>query len=226
MRRSVATHVRTASIVSLVLASGAGAADLVLLPVPAGKPVYLTDVSDDGSVVVGNASEQYFTWTRDAGVVYIGGIAPGFQGAGGTGRISADGALVAGGSFNAASRLEASRFSVAASAWTAGPGLGGACDITSTSAYGMSADGNVIVGGGYASGCGAFRAFRWDAATGSMVALQSWFGWSGRANSVSGDGATVVGWQAGDTGARRPCFWRSNGTSWAQTRLSDRKSVV
>ena len=211
---------RVATIVSLVLATGAGAAELVLLPVPAGKPVYLTDVSDDGSVVVGNASEQYFTWTREAGVTYIGGIAPGFQGAGGTGRVSANGTLVAGGALNASSKAEASRYSVAQAAWTAGPGIGGSCDITSTSAYGMSSDGNVIVGGGYASACGAFRAFRWDAATGTIATMQSWFGWSGRANSVSGDGATVVGWQVDGTGVRRPCFWRSNGTSWVQTRLA------
>jgi uncharacterized membrane protein len=220
MPRKDPNPVRIATIVSLVLATGAGAAELVLIPVPAGKPVFLTDVSDDGSVVVGNASEQYFTWTREAGVVYIGGIAPGFQGAGGTGRVSANGALVAGGSLNAASKAEASRFSVAQSAWTTGPGLGGTCDITSTSAYGMSADGNVIVGGGYATACGSFRAFRWDTTTGSMVAMQSWFGWSGRANSVSGDGSTVVGWQSDEPGARRPCFWRLSGTSWVQTRLS------
>jgi uncharacterized membrane protein len=220
MPESHAHAVRVATIVSLVLTTGAGAAELVLLPVPAGKSVFLTDVSEDGSVVVGNASEQYFTWTREAGVVYIGGIAPGFQGAGGTGRVSANGTLVAGGALNASSKAEASRYSVAQAAWTAGPGIGGSCDITSTSAYGMSADGNVIVGGGYATACGAFRAFRWDAATGTIATMQSWFGWSGRANSVSGDGATVVGWQVDGTGVRRPCFWRSNGTSWVQTRPS------
>ena len=31
-------------------------------------------------------------------------------------------------------------------------------------------------------------------------------------------GATVVGWQADNTGQWRPCFWRYNGTSWGQTR--------
>jgi len=220
MARVVPPAMRIATCVSLLLASGAGAAELVLLPVPAGKPVFLTDVSDDGRVVVGNASTEYFFWTRDAGVVYIGGIAPGSQGAGGTGRISANGALIAGGALNDDGKAEASRYSIADTMWTSGPGLGGSCDITSTSAYGMSADGAVVVGGGYAASCGTFRAFRWDAASGSMATMQSWFGWSGRANAVSGDGATVVGWQADNTGVRRPCFWRSSGTSWVQTRLS------
>ncbi|MFM8641114.1 MAG: hypothetical protein ACKOEL_10835, partial [Planctomycetota bacterium] len=46
-----------------VLATGADAGSLTLIPVPGGQSVYLTDVSDDGRVVVGNTGTEYFFWT-------------------------------------------------------------------------------------------------------------------------------------------------------------------
>ena len=194
------------------------AGSLTTIPVPPGKPVYLSDVSDDGRTVIGSGSASYFYWTRESGVVYIGGIAPGYQGAGGVGRVSADGTRFAGGSLNVNDKAEASTFALADGFWVASSGIGGSCDITSTSAYGMSANGQVVVGGGYATNCGSFRAFRWDAGSGAIVALPSWFGWSCRANAVSADGATVVGRQADKSGQWRPCLWKFNGTSWVQTR--------
>lgn len=209
---------RMMAILVVGAAASADAGSLTLLPVPAGASVFLTDVSNDGRVVVGATGLQYFYWTRELGVVYIGGIAPGYQGAGGVGRISADGTRVAGGDLNPAGKIDAATYAIDAGGWTTGPGLGGACDINSTSAYGMSADGRFVVGGGYVTSCGAFRAFRWDTATGAVASMQSWFGWSCRANGVSADGSTVFGWQADNTGAWRPCFWRLSGTSWVQTR--------
>ncbi|MBM4099446.1 MAG: hypothetical protein FJ260_05790 [Planctomycetes bacterium] len=200
------------------LATGTDAGSLTLIPVPGGQSVYLTDVSDDGRVVVGNTGTEYFFWTSEFGVVFVGGIAPGSQGAGGTGRVSADGTLLAGGNIGPAGKADASIFSIVGGGWTNGPNLGSFCDISSTSAWGMSADGNVVVGLGYPSLCTA-RGFRWDRSTGTIAAMQSWFGWSCRASNVSGDGNTVVGWQADNTGQWRPCFWRQSGTSWVQTRL-------
>jgi uncharacterized membrane protein len=212
---------RTATLPLIAFALSAApslAGSLTTIPVPPGKPVYLSDVSDDGRTVIGSGSTSYFYWTRESGVVYIGGIAPGYQGAGGVGRVSADGTRFAGGSLNVNDKAEASTFALADGFWVASSGIGGSCDITSTSAYGMSANGQVVVGGGYATNCGSFRAFRWDAGSGAIVALPSWFGWSCRANAVSADGSTVVGWQADNSGQWRPCLWKFNGTSWVQTR--------
>lgn len=209
---------RVVTILAIAAAAHADAGSLTLLPVPPGASVFLTDVSNDGRIVVGATGTQYFYWTRELGVVYIGGIAPGYQGAGGVGRVSADGTRIAGGELNLAGKADAATYAIDSGAWMTGPGLGASCDITSTSAYGMSSNGQVVVGGGYLTNCGAFRAFRWDTAAGTIAPMQSWFGWSCRANGVSGDGATVFGWQADGNGAWRPCFWRLSGTSWVQSR--------
>ena len=72
------------------------------------------------------------------------------------------------------------------------------CDTSLTGAYGATDDGSVVVGLGW-DGCNYARGFRWSAANG-MVDLGSANGRSTRANAISNDGRTIVGWTTAATG--------------------------
>jgi probable HAF family extracellular repeat protein len=80
------------------------------------------------------------------------------------------------------------------------------CDLLLSSAYGVSADGRVVVGLGW-DGCRYAHAFRWEESTGMMDLGGSANATSSRANSVSGDGQVVVGWQEAPTGFRLAAKW-------------------
>ncbi|MCP4664616.1 MAG: hypothetical protein GY856_55240 [bacterium] len=101
-----------------------------------------------------------------------------------------------------------------AAVWTSGtswqsldamPG-GAPCGSDLSSAWAVSGDGSVIVGLAWL-GCSAAHAFRWDAVNG-MVDLGSLDGGNSRANGVSADGTTVVGWDEDpSTGSWRGARW-------------------
>jgi uncharacterized membrane protein len=84
--------------------------------------------------------------------------------------------------------------------------LGSVSNSSQSAPYGVSGDGSVVVGLGWicpmAFSCG--RAFRWGATTG-MVMLETIGGDGSRANGVSGDGHTIVGWQ--QIATRVPAVW-------------------
>jgi probable HAF family extracellular repeat protein len=82
------------------------------------------------------------------------------------------------------------------------------CDRLLSSAFGTSADGNVIVGLAW-DGCRIARAFRWEESTG-MVDLGTSNARSTRANAVSGDGRVVIGWQESEVGVRQGAKWINN----------------
>lgn len=90
--------------------------------------------------------------------------------------------------------------------WTEGAGIVGlgelpGGDITSE-AYGVSVNGTAVVGYGRSDQVDTFEAFRWTQ-TGGMVGLGHLSGGSfdySRANAVSADGDTVVGWSGSDFG--------------------------
>ncbi len=89
-------------------------------------------------------------------------------------------------------------------AWTSLPGLGSSSGGTTGTAYDISADGQTIVGLMWISP-GEAHAFRWTAA-GGTVDLAPGVGFSSRANAVSNDGSTVVGWRS--SGNRRATRWQ------------------
>jgi probable HAF family extracellular repeat protein len=158
-------------------------------------------VSDDGAVVVGNATPstldgEAFRWTSDAGMVGLGVLAGGtsFSTAN---RASADGAVVVGRSSSAAG-LEAFR-------WTSATGMVSLGDLSggqvSSEALGVSADGDVIVGIG--TGDVVREAFVWEESQGMrrlfevLVAngVTNLDGWTlSAAWDVSADGRWVVGY--------------------------------
>jgi len=153
-------------------------------------------VSSDGSVIVGrsvsnNASPggyyEAFRWTQSGGMVGLGDLPGGLFSSAATG-VSADGSVVIGGGINAANQAEAFR-------WTESGGMTGLGNLSGgigSMAYGISANGNFIVG--VSGGSNFNEAFRWTQATGMVgigflnndIKLSEAF-------DVSADGNVIVG---------------------------------
>ena len=140
-----------------------------------------------------------FYWMPNTGKVALGGTS--------AAAISRDGQTIVGNALDAQGRENAA-------IWIGGQNwqlLGSfskqavPCDRDYSSAYGTSADATVIVGLAW-DGCRLARAFRWEASTG-VVSLGSLTGRSTRANNISGDSHTIVGWEEHATGFRMGAKW-------------------
>jgi len=161
------------------------------------SPGIANGVSGDGTVVVGQNNSGGFSWTSGGGLQVLGSVA--------ANAASLDGSVI-GGLVNNGGSEEAARLS--GGIWTPLGGLGPTgCDAFVSSTYGISADGSIVVGLGW-DGCSA-GAFRWTESDG-MVALPQDGPNSARANSISGDGMFVGGWDEGAGGQRRAALWDSN----------------
>jgi probable HAF family extracellular repeat protein len=168
-------------------------------------------VSADGSVVVGNSGDQAFRWTQGTGMVglgYLPGV-NGFLGFSTANGVSADGSVVVGYSnggngFNG-NLIEAFR-------WTQAGGMVGLGVLSggiASYANGVSADGSVVVGYSATDPFTGAEAFIWNSTQG-MRSLQQVLtndygldltGWSlNRANAISADGLTVVGFGTNPNG--------------------------
>jgi probable HAF family extracellular repeat protein len=184
------------------------------LGTPGGRVSYAYGVSADGAVVVGTAIVDYyddwgfynypraFRWTVDGGMQDLGDLGGGESEAYG---VSADGAVVVGGAFNAAGRWRAFR-------WTASGGMQdlGTLGVGWSEAYGVSADGAVVVGWAQ-NAAWQERAFRWTA-SGGMQDLGTLPGYDkSYASGVSADGAVVVGWAYNAAGRSRAFRWTVDG---------------
>jgi len=149
---------------------------------------YASDISADGSVVVGysvpysrwpvlSGRARAFRWTEESGMVGLGALNGGlFSYALG---VSADGAVVVGDAADGAADNYGRAFR-----WTEGSGmvsLGVLNGGTLSAALGVSADGAVVVGYSGVDAAGKlWRAFRWTTETG-MQSVEDWL----RANGVS-----------------------------------------
>jgi uncharacterized membrane protein len=143
-------------------------------------------VSADGSVIVGRGAREVctrigcrnsfpaFRWTQTSGLMVIG--------IGAAMDISSDGTVVVGGSSQAA------RWTEEGGGVSLGDLPGGALN---SFAWGVSADGSVIVGQGNSSA--GPEAFRWTESSGMIgLGIPTGFDFS-RAHDVSADGSVVVG---------------------------------
>jgi probable HAF family extracellular repeat protein len=121
--------------------------------------------------------------------------------------VSRDGQTIVGRSLNAAGIEEAAIWQGGTTWRRLGSIVQNArpCDRLLSGAFGASDDGRVVVGLAW-NGCSVARAFRWEQSTG-MVDLGTLSGRSTRANSVSGDGRVVVGWEVAPTGPREGARW-------------------
>ncbi|MCH8509998.1 MAG: hypothetical protein LAT64_14700 [Phycisphaerales bacterium] len=163
-----------------------------------------TDGNFDGSVVVGQSQAigQGFVWTAADGIVGIGG-----ESTVGQFRITDDGTRIAGTRVNPASgNREMSIYDRTTGQWTALGGIGGVSDGSASSAWGMSRNGQHVVGLGWVT-AGRAHAIRWDEGSGLTDMGSTVADRSSRANGVSDDGTVVAGWQDGPSGFRQGAVW-------------------
>lgn len=184
-------------------------------------PVLATDVSADGSVIVGNTSGQYetFRWTAEDGIVLLGRATVPELGVGaGTPDVSADGTRIS------ATILGADDTYATQGIWTLGSGWlectpmpvdSGVMDQSLASAWGISGDGETVVGLYWRAGQpgGSAHPSRWTLANGVEDLGTEGGGTcencgNGRANDASYDGSVIVGWvENPDFGNWWPTVW-------------------
>jgi uncharacterized membrane protein len=199
------------------------AAGIAVLASPASAAVtfeiigegYATDVSDDGTVVVGNLQASYepFRWTAATGVVPLGrSSVEVLRVGGGIPAVSADGTRVSSTILGADSTYATQGLWILGQGWLETmpptPPDGGLMDLQYGSAWGLSGDGTTLVGLYWRPGQpgGSAHASAWTAATG-VVDLGS-SGGDSRANRANHDGAVVTGWSANPvSGDWRPAVW-------------------
>ena len=163
--------------------------------VPVPNSSLVTDITADGSMVVGNGTGGAFYWRWQAEP------APTFIGENGAVAVSDDGSVILG-------RMNDPILNVSvAGLWTQSTGWVslGALDTcgSGSSPYGMSADGSKVVGLSW-SGCSG-RGFVWDSVNG-MQELDNQANGNNRASAISADG-TVIGGFAQGTSTRTPAYW-------------------
>jgi probable HAF family extracellular repeat protein len=163
---------------------------------------YASDVSDDGSVVVGGGTSESgpeaFRWTTGSGMVGLGDL-PGGAFESQAIDVSDDGSVVVGSSYSASG--------YEAFCWTTGSGMFGLGDLPGgefrSYAHAVNGDGSVVVGLGSESG--NREAFRWTTETGMQSLWDVLLaygvdpaadGWTSfySADGISADGNTIVGW--------------------------------
>lgn len=177
------------------------------------------NISEDGTVAAGTSADGLYDatrWTEENGMVNLGMSSGQVLGRGGghTG-LSADGERVA------YTTITTDSTAVTSSLWIKGLGWqqimpplppgGGLFDEQYGSTWGLSGDGNTVVGLFWLPNNpgDSAHAFSWTEA-GGIIDLGS-RGNSSRANNTNHDGSVVVGWSADPTGAWQPTVWE-NGT--------------
>ena len=195
---------------ALIAAVGAAASAALAGPTQQfynlGSGAGATSISDNG-VVAGIHDDfgQYFYWTAAEGMTFIGGVHPN-QGYGGQASISNDGMRIAGTNINNDTGLgEAAIYDRGTGAWTNLGGIGGSIDLSTSSGWGISGDGNHVVGLGWLPNASA-HAIRWNQTDGMVDMGSTSPGQSSRANVTNNDGSVIGGWQDNDLG-RSGAVW-------------------
>ena len=177
-------------------------------------------VSEDGSVVVGTWSSsdrpgpQSFRWTQSQGMIDL-GVLPGASSTSSL-ALSSNGASVAGFSGSQAFRWTESTGIQSLAPF---PAVFGTFDLSQ--AFGISADGAVVVGAAQTLNPFRANAFRWTSGTGPVALDQS--GFASSARGISGDGSVVVGiFQDFTSGNGESFIWdRANGVESVSAVLSN-----
>jgi uncharacterized membrane protein len=195
---------------------GAPAAADITFNKYAGAPTFITasylsspsDITPDGSVVVGSLGGPLFRWDLNADTLEdIGGL--------GRAAISDDGTKIAGSVQDTDGVIKAAILQNGA--WTPLPPVPGTTpcsqDGTTVASFAMdiSGDGSTVVGQSYGDQCyrGGIRAFKWTAAGGSFALPKfSSFNNMGRAQGINYDGSVIVGLDESTTGQWRGAFWK------------------
>ncbi|MFZ4929887.1 T9SS type A sorting domain-containing protein [Chryseobacterium sp. Mn2064] len=164
-------------------------------------------VSNNGVVSMHTSAGAIFKWSAAGGLVQIGSISNGYPASGKT-VVSNDGTKIASTITNSATGFnEISTYDITNSTWTNRGGLvPTGWDGSVSSTWGMSIDGNTIVGLGYLTAANA-HAVKWDAVSGVIDLGSMVTGRSSRANAINAAGTVVVGWQDEATGTRSGAKW-------------------
>ena len=166
----------------------------------------ITGVNANGSAAAGYNTSENFMWVESTGVQSIGGLPPG-NGTGGDVEMSNDGTKIVGPYLNPASNAkEMSNYDVTTQTWTPLGGIGGQSGDQISSSWGISGDGETVVGLGWLSAGGA-HAISWTETTGVIDLGSTVTDRSTRADAVSEDGSVIVGWQDSETGFRQAAIW-------------------
>lgn len=205
----------TRKVAPIVLAALAGSVCAQEVNFEVLSRMFPLDMSADGSVIVGNDNNfETVRWTADTGVVNLGrGTFPLGVGAGSP-DCSDDGTKVS------ATIITANGQFATQGLWTEGvgwvdlmpptPSDGGVIDQSLGSAWGISGDGNSVVGlywrpGNFDTG-GAHASIA--SAPGAVMDLGSGGG-NSRANHANFDGSVVVGWDERFDGLWQPAVWEN-----------------
>ncbi|MCA9289271.1 MAG: hypothetical protein KDA05_11835, partial [Phycisphaerales bacterium] len=200
---------------AMMLAAGSACSAQVTLTF-IGDGIAATDISDDGSVVVGNVtfdgSYETFRWTAGTGVVRLGRATVPVIGTGaGTPDCSNDGSRVSATIINAAGTTATWGLWIDGQGWqdlippTAPNGI--VLDNSLGSVWGISGDGSTVVGFYWKTAPGSAGAAAWSQANG-LVPLGNPTGKSARVNHTNLDGSISVGWGERFDGAWQPTVWR------------------
>lgn len=162
----------------------------------------VTDLSNNG-VAVGNAGGVvHFKWTIEDGPSVIGEIGGEDDYIAGNTTVSSDGKLISGTMTNPdTGNDELAVYDNSTSGWKF---LGG----KDTSSWGMSSNGETIVGMKFLSAAQAVP-IAWSKTGEIKEYASSVSGRSARANSVNLDGSVIVGWQDALNGFRKGVYWKN-----------------
>ena len=174
-------------------------------------------VSADGSVVTGTMNDGNFTafrWTQATGLVSLG--RPMLVGGGGIPGISADGTRIGFGIGSLDGTYSTQGRWTLGSGWQElmppAPPDGGTTDGSYGSVWGLSGDGNTVVGLYWRPGQGnRAHASKWTQATGVVDLGGTTTGQASRANAVNYHGSVIGGWVETPEGPWRPAVW-ANGS--------------
>ena len=183
----VQIHVALAATIGLaILTSASVAVEFIPLGGFDGRSVAHA-ISGDGSVVVGESANQAFRWTRETGMIPLGGL-PGGTREGTANAVSYDGSVIGGDLPGRAFR------------WTESGGMAlieGTSSLTPISANAVSADGRTVAGLRIQGNSIVSQSpYHWTESTGLMSIGLGTPGtaWDGSGvDTISADGATVYG---------------------------------
>ncbi|MGX9987203.1 T9SS type A sorting domain-containing protein [Soonwooa purpurea] len=173
-----------------------------------GQGISVTDVNDNLVAAASSANVNNIRWTKDTGVQIIGTVTRDLLA--GQRLVGADNNKIIGYMTNPETNLnEPSIYDATTQTWKHLGGISSSSDASKASPWGMSEDGTTIVGLGWTS-ASIGHATKWEI-NGETVTITDMgsteTGRSSRANAISNDKSTIVGWQDDQSGFRQGAYW-------------------
>lgn len=204
------------SLIVIGLTAGTASAQATIEFLPPGYS--LTSLATGGTAGAGNVTGDFtyetFRWTSADGIERLGlATAPALGIGAGTPDVSYDGLSVSASIVSSDNHMTQGIWH-AGSGWTESmppmPANGVLVDNSYGSAWGLSGDGQTVVGyfWGMVDGYTKARACAWSSVAGMMSQEQT-SSRSARVNAADHDGSVIVGWEERADGVWRPTAWRN-----------------